>query len=51
MISVQAITDALTDAGRLVLGEAGGALASEASDGVHTQELAVMLFRRTFINI
>lgn len=33
----------LTDAGSLVLGEARGTLAGEASDGVDTEELAVML--------
>lgn len=41
----------LTDTGSLVLREARGALAGEASDGVDTQELAVMLLRRTFVQI
>lgn len=41
----------LTDTGSLVLCEARGALAGEASDGVDAQELAVMLLRRTFIQI
>lgn len=41
----------LTDAGSLVLREAGGTLAGEASNGVDAQELAVMSLGRTFIQI
>lgn len=41
----------LTDAGGLVLREARRTFASEASNGVDTQELAVVLLSGTFINI
>lgn len=41
----------LTDTGSLVLCEARRTLAGEASNGVDTEELAVMLLGRTFIQI
>lgn len=41
----------LTNAGGLVLREARGAFASEASNGVDAQELAVVLLGGTFIDI
>lgn len=41
----------LTDAGSVMLGEAGGALAGEAADGVHAQELTVVLLGGTFIQV
>lgn len=41
----------LTDAGSVMLGEAGGALAGEAADGVHAQELTVVLLGGAFIQI
>lgn len=41
----------LTDAGGLVLREARGAFASEASNGVDAQELAVVLLGGTLIDI
>lgn len=41
----------VVDAGSLVLCEAGGTLAGEASNGVDTEELTVMLLGRTFIQI
>lgn len=41
----------LTDAGSVMLGEAGGALAGEAADGVNAQELTVVLLGGTFIQI
>lgn len=41
----------LTDAGSVMLGEAGRTLAGEASDGVNAQELTVMLLGGTFIQI
>lgn len=34
-----------------MLGEAGGTFAGEPADGVHTQELTVVLFGRTLIQI
>lgn len=40
-----------TNAGCVMLGEARGTLASEATDGVNTQELTVMLFGRALIQI
>lgn len=42
---------ALTDAGSLVLREAGRALAGESSNGVNTEELAVVLLCRALIQI
>lgn len=41
----------LTDAGGVMLGEARRTLAGEATDGVNAQELTVMLFGRTFVQI
>lgn len=40
-----------TDAGCMMLGEAGGALTGEPPDGVHTQELTVVLFCRTLVQV
>lgn len=40
-----------TDAGGLMLREARGAPAGESTDGVHTQELTVVLLGGTFIQI
>lgn len=42
---------AFTDAGRVMLGEARRTFAGEATDGVNTQELTIMLFGRTLIQI
>lgn len=41
----------LTDTRCLVLGETSRTLAGEATDGVHTQELAVVLFGGALIQI
>lgn len=41
----------LTDAGRVMLGEARGTLAGEATDGVNAQELTVVLFGGTLVQI
>lgn len=41
----------LTNAGSVVLGKARRAFACEATDGVNTQELAVMLLGCTLIKI
>lgn len=40
-----------TDAGSVMLGEARRTLAGEAADGVNAQELTVVLFGQTFIQI
>lgn len=42
---------ALTNAGSLVLREASGALTGEAPNGVHTEELAVVLLGRALVQI
>lgn len=41
----------LTDAGSVMLGETGGAFTGEPPQGVDTEELAVVLFGLTFIEI
>lgn len=41
----------LTDTCGLVLGKSRGALAGEASDGVHTEELAVVLLGGAFVQV
>lgn len=50
-LSVSRLRLLLTDAGGVMLGEARRTLAGEAADGVNAQELTVMLFGRTFIQI
>lgn len=40
-----------TNAGGVMLSEARRTLAREATDGVDTQELTIMLFGRTFVKI
>lgn len=41
----------LTDTGSVMLGKARRTLAGEATDGVNAQELTVVLFGRTFVQI
>lgn len=41
----------LTDAGSVMLGETGGTFTGEPPQGVDTEELAVVLFGLTFIEI
>lgn len=41
----------LTDAGSMVLGKSRRTFTREAADGVHTQELTVVLFGGTLVKI
>lgn len=49
--NVQGRNLALTNAGRVVLGEARGALAVEAPDDVDTEELAVVLLGGALVQV
>lgn len=51
MSNVSRLRLLLTDAGSVMLGEARRTLAGEATDGVNAQELTVVLFGQTFIQI
>ena len=41
----------VTDAGGVMLGETRGTFAGEASDGIDTQELTVVLLGRTLVQV